>query len=117
MRRHLTFGRQSCLPSPYVPDWVWHSWPRRRRNAAALHGAMIAAGVGDRVSIAIVQLVLLYASVAFLAVAIARVFQRRFAPVLAGLGLVALLPAAAWSGYWLTEAITTPVALALIACW
>jgi 4-amino-4-deoxy-L-arabinose transferase-like glycosyltransferase len=83
----------------------------------ALHGAMIAAGVGDRVSIAILQLALLYTSVAFLAVAIARVFQRRLAPILAGLSLVALLPAAAWSGYWLTEAITTPVTLALIACW
>jgi len=83
----------------------------------AFHGAMIGAGAGDRLSIVIAQLVLLYASVVFLAVAIARVFQRQFAPILAGLSLVALLPAAAWSGYWLTEAITTPVTLALIGCW
>ena len=83
----------------------------------ALHGAMIAAGAGDRLPIAIVQLVLLYASVVFLAAAIARTFQRRFAPIFAGLSLVALLPAAAWSGYWLTEAITTPIILAFIGCW
>ena len=83
----------------------------------AFHAAMIAAGAVDRVPIAIGQLALLYASVVLLAVAIARVFQRRFAPVLAGLSLVALLPAAAWSGYWLTEAIATPIILALIACW
>src|SRR6185295_10127282 len=31
--------------------------------------------------------------------------------------VVALLPAAAWSGYWLTEAIATPIILALIASW
>jgi hypothetical protein len=31
--------------------------------------------------------------------------------------LVALLPAAAWSGYWLTEAIMAPVTLVLIGCW
>jgi 4-amino-4-deoxy-L-arabinose transferase-like glycosyltransferase len=78
---------------------------------------MIAAGAGGRVSIAIVQLVLLYASVFLVAVAIARVFQRRLAPTLAGVGLVALLPAAAWSGYWLTEAIATPMILAFVACW
>jgi hypothetical protein len=82
-----------------------------------LHGVMIAAGAGGRVPIVIVQLVLLYASVVFLAVAIARVFQRRFAPILAGLSFVALLPAAAWSGYWLTEALTAPVVLTLIGCW
>jgi 4-amino-4-deoxy-L-arabinose transferase-like glycosyltransferase len=37
--------------------------------------------------------------------------------MLAGVSLVALLPAAAWSGYWLTEAIATPIILALISCW
>jgi 4-amino-4-deoxy-L-arabinose transferase-like glycosyltransferase len=83
----------------------------------AFHGVMIAAGAGDRVPIVIVQVGLLYASVVLLAVAIARVFQRRFAPTLAGVSLVALLPAAAWSGYWLTEAIATPIILALISCW
>jgi hypothetical protein len=83
----------------------------------AFHAVMIAAGLGGRVPIVIVQLALLYGSVVFLAVVIARVFERRFAPTLAGLSLVALLPAAAWSGYWLTEAITAPVVLALIGFW
>src|SRR3954471_23614674 len=80
----------------------------------SFHAVMIAAGAGGRVPIAIAQFALLYAAVVLLAVAIARVFQRRFAPVLAGLSLVALLPAAAWSGYWLTEAIATPIIFALI---
>src|SRR3954467_5737204 len=70
----------------------------------SFHAVMIAAGAGGRVPIAIAQFALLYAAVVLLALAIARVFQRRFAPVLAGLSLIALLPAAAWSGYWLTEA-------------
>src|SRR5690348_7822698 len=64
----------------------------------AFHGLMIAAGAGGRMPIAILQLGLLYGSVVFLAVTISRVFQRRFIPVLAGVSLVALLPAAAWSG-------------------
>ena len=83
----------------------------------AFHGLMIAAGAGDRLSIVIVQLVLLYASVVFLSVAIARVFERRLVPTLAGVSLLALLPASAWSGYWLTEAIAAPVILALIGFW
>src|SRR5262245_48545830 len=99
-------------------DWRG-SWLPDKHNYlyGAFHGAMIAAGAGNRVPIVIVQLGLLYASVALLAMAIARVFQRQFAPVFAGVSLVALLPAAAWSGYWLTEAIATPIILSLIACW
>jgi hypothetical protein len=106
---------QALAASGWSGDWL-ATW-KHNYLYPGLHGAMIAAGAGDRLSIVIVQLALLYGSVVFLALAVARAFQRRFAPTLAGLSLVALLPAAAWSGYWLTEAITTPVTLVLIGCW
>jgi hypothetical protein len=105
---------KALLAGGWTGGWLYdkHSY-----LYGAFHGLMIAAGAGGRVPVAIVQVALLYASVGFLTWSITRMFRTRFVPTLAGLSLVALLPAAAWSGYWLTEAIAAPLILALISSW
>lgn len=77
-----------------------------------------AAGIDGRIGIGIAQVMLLALSAVLVAIVIGRVFRTErwtvFLPILLG---TILLPAAAWSGYWLSEALAAPVLLLVLCFW
>ena len=80
---------------------------------AALH----ALGIWSRLGVGIVQIALLYLASLALVTVLSRCLRTRF--VSAGIVIcgVAIVPAAAWSGYWLSESLAAPVLLLVIALW
>jgi hypothetical protein len=68
-----------------------------------------------RLGVAIAQLALLYVAAIALALSLARSTRSSFPTAMAWVSAIALLPAAAWSGYYLSEALAAPVLLLMLA--
>src|SRR3990172_3411702 len=65
--------------------------------------------------VAIGQLAVLYVAAIALAFSLARSTRSSFPTAMAWASAIALLPAAAWSGYYLSEALAAPVLLLMLA--
>lgn len=80
---------------------------------AAIHGL----GWWSRLGVGVVQIALLYASSFVLTLVLSRCLGLRLASVGTVVFGIAILPASAWSGYWLSEGLAAPLLLMLIALW
>jgi hypothetical protein len=80
---------------------------------ALLHGL----GLWTRLSVGVVQIALLYSASLVLMVVLSRCLRVRF--VSAGIAVcgIVIIPAAAWSGYWLSESVAAPLLLMVLALW
>ncbi len=72
-------------------------------------------GLGGRLEIALVQTALLYLSVLAAAVSISRSTHASVAVAMVPLAAVALIPAAAWNGYTMSEGLAVPVLFVVLA--
>jgi hypothetical protein len=75
------------------------------------------APVDGRFGVGVVQIGLLYAAALFLVVVLSRCLRVRFVSAGVVVCAIAIIPAAAWSGYWLSESLAVPLLLAIIALW
>jgi hypothetical protein len=80
---------------------------------AALHTL----GFWDRLGVGVVQIGLLYVASFTLAAVLSRCLRVPFLTAGVVACGIAILPAAAWSGYWLSEGLAAPVLLFVIALW
>jgi hypothetical protein len=70
-----------------------------------------------RLGVGVVQIALLYAASLFLMAVLSRCLRARLVSIGVVVCGVAILPAAAWSGYWLSESLAAPLLLVIIALW
>jgi hypothetical protein len=76
-----------------------------------------AIGIWDRLGVGAVQLALLYVGTFVLAAVLWRCYKIPFVYAAIVTCGIALLPAAAWSGYWLSESLAAPVLMLAISLW
>jgi hypothetical protein len=82
-----------------------------------LWGSFNPAPVDGRFGVGVVQIGFLYAAALFLVVVLSRCLRVRFVSAGVVVCAIAIIPAAAWSGYWLSEAVAAPMILVIIALW
>jgi hypothetical protein len=80
-------------------------------------GDDLAVGGGGRLAVGVAQVALLYLAVFTLMAILSRCLRIRFVTVGIVVCGIAILPAAAWSGYWLSESVAAPMLLLVIALW
>ena len=70
-----------------------------------------------RFAVSVVQIALLYMAALFLTLVLSRCLRMRFVTAGVVVCAIAIIPAAAWSGFWLSESLAVPVLLVIIALW
>jgi hypothetical protein len=75
------------------------------------------APVDGRLAVGVVQIALLYAAAILLTAVLSRCLRVKFVSAGAVVCAIAIIPAAAWSGYWLSESLAVPLLLMIIALW
>jgi hypothetical protein len=70
-----------------------------------------------RLGVGVVQIALLYSASFVLMAVLSRCLRMRLVSTGVVVCGIAILPAAAWSGYWLSESLAAPVLLVIIALW
>jgi len=75
------------------------------------------APIDGRFEVGAIQIALLYAAAIFLTAVLSRCLRVRFVAAGVVVCAIAIIPAAAWSGYWLSEAVAAPMILVIIALW
>ena len=70
-----------------------------------------------RTAVGVVQIALLYAAAIFLTAVLSRCLRVRFVSAGVVVCAITIIPAAAWSGYWLSESLAVPLLLVVIALW
>jgi hypothetical protein len=74
-------------------------------------------GLWSRLQVGVVQLALLYSASLVLVLVLSRSLRLRLVPTGVVVCGVVIVPAAAWSGYWLTESVAAPMLLIILALW
>ena len=119
-----TSAPQCCDANAYVDSAAmlretgWSSdWLLSAHNYAypVFLAALASIGLDDRVAVGAVQVALLYMAAFTFAFSLARHTRSSSAVAALTACVVSLLPAAAWSGYTLSEALATPVLFIVIA--
>lgn len=86
-------------------------------HSLGLWNAFNPAPIDGRFEVGVVQIALLYAAAIFLTAVLSRCLRVKFVSAGAVVCAIAVIPAAAWSGYWLSESLAVPLILLVIALW
>jgi hypothetical protein len=110
----IVYGTESSRISS--GDWSWLAGAHNYLYPAFL-AVLHSLGLWTRLRVGIVQIALLYLASFVLVAVLTRCFHVRFISASVVICGIAILPAAAWSGYWLSEGLAAPVLLLVIALW